>query len=288
MRASQHLQLYSILFLFLSTFAAAWPWPKWLPEMESLVVRQDNGNDNGGKSTSNASPTQTSSVPKETNTKSGSSPSGSQTGSVTASASRTGNQTQTGTITKKPTNTKHTSYDPRLPAGGLSMLTPAAILGQQYFKVGDFVTFGWNYTSLSATPTAINIMATCTANQQLYTLAANQTVTNATGAITWDTGAYQATAVQNPLLTQIYTLLIYDADSSPSAAAQAGYLAAFNSYTFGMYTPQQYTPLADFQCATCSGALGDLERRAIGMVVGMGVLTVLSFTWFVGGTGVIW
>jgi hypothetical protein len=168
------------------------------------------------------------------------------------------------------------------------MMTPAVSSGQQYYKIGDFVTFGWNYTSLSATPTAINVMATCTANQQLYTIAMNQTITNATNAVTWDTHGYQATAVQNPLLTQTYTLLIYDAAGGVSATAQAGYLAVFNSYTFGMYSPQAYTPLGEFKCATCSGALGDMERRALGMVLGMGALSVLSFTWFVGGLGVIW
>lgn len=168
------------------------------------------------------------------------------------------------------------------------MITPAIIEGPQYYKVGDFVTFAWNYTSLLATPTAINIMATCTANQQLYTIAANQTVSNATGAVTWDTGAYQQTALSDPLLTEKYTLLIYDAESSVSATAQAGYLAVYNQYTFGMYTPQAYTPLGEFKCATCSGALSDMERRALGMVVGMSVITVLSFTWFVGGLGVIW
>lgn len=94
--------------------------------------------------------------------------------------------------------------------------------------------------------------------------------------------------MQNPLLTETYTLIIYDAGSSISATAQAGYLAVYDSYTFGMYTPQPYTPLADFQCATCNGALGDMERRALGMMFGMCCLTVLSFTWFVSGTGVIW
>jgi hypothetical protein len=168
------------------------------------------------------------------------------------------------------------------------MLTPAAIAGQQYFKVGDFVTFGWNYTSLQATPTAVNVMATCTQNQQLYTIAANVTVSNATNAVTWDTHGYQSTAVTNPLLTNIYTLIIYDADSSISATAEAGYLAVQNTYTFGMYVPQSYTPLADFICATCSGALGPVEKRALGMMLGMSVLTVLSFGWFVNGLGVIW
>jgi hypothetical protein len=168
------------------------------------------------------------------------------------------------------------------------MMTPAVASGEQYFKIGDYVTFGWNYTSLEATPTAVNVLATCTANTQLYTIAMNVTIANNTNAVTWDTGSYQATAVQEPLLTETYTLIIYDAASSISATAQAGYLAVYDSYTFGMYTPQPYTPLADFQCATCSGALSDMHRRAIGLVLGMSLLTVLSFTWFVGGTGVIW
>lgn len=168
------------------------------------------------------------------------------------------------------------------------MLTPNIMSGSQFFKIGDFVTFAWNYTSLLATPTAINVMATCTANQQLYTIAMNQTVGNATGAVTWDTGSYQSTALSDPLLTDVYTLIIYDAASSISATAQAGYLAVYDQYQFGMYTPQPYTPLNEYKCATCSGALSDMERRALGMVFGMACITVLSFTWFVGGLGVIW
>jgi hypothetical protein len=169
------------------------------------------------------------------------------------------------------------------------MITPAVISGEQYFKIGDYVTFAWNYTSVLADPTYINVLATCTQNQQLYTIAANQTyAVNGTQAVTWDTGSYQATAVGDPLLTETYTLIILDAESSITAQAQAGYLAVYDQYTFGMYTPQPYTPLNEFQCATCSAALSDMERRALGVVIGMSVITVLSFTWFVGGTGVIW
>lgn len=168
------------------------------------------------------------------------------------------------------------------------MITPGALAGTQYYKIGDQVSFVWNYTSLLATPTAVNIMATCTVNKVLYTIAANQTVTNATGAVTWDTGAYQSTALSNPLLTQMYTLIIYDAASSISATAQAGYLATYEQHSFGMYLPQAYTPLNEFVCVTCSSALSEMERRALGMVVGVSVITVLSFTWFVGGAGVVW
>jgi len=278
MRASQNILLYSTLFLFISTLVAAWPWPRWLPELDSIVVRADSSNSTAATTT-----------PTEKATSATGSSSGSATGTEkTTTGTKTGTATGKTTAKSSSTKTQSTSYDARLPAGGISLITPAVSLGEQYYKIGDYITFAWNYTSLSATPTALNIMATCTANTQLYTIAMNQTITNSTGAVTWDTGSYQATAVSDPLLTETYTLIIYDAASSISAVAQAGYLAVYDSYTFGMYTPQAYTPLNEYECATCSGALSDMERRALGMVVGMSVLTVLSFTWFVGGTGVIW
>jgi hypothetical protein len=201
-----------------------------------------------------------------------------------------GTNTQTGSARRTSTESKAqtTEYDPRLPAGGVAMITPSVMDGEQYYKIGDFVTFAWNYTSLEATPTAVNVMATCTANNELYTIAVNQTVTNATQSAIWDTGAYQSNALAVRLLTSKYTLIIYDAASSISANARPGYLAVYNQYSFGMYEKQSYVPLADYVCVTCSGALGDLERKFLGMVFGMGLLTVLSFTWFVSGTGVIW
>lgn len=281
MRASQTFQIYSIILLYLSAYATAWPlWPKWLPELDSIIVRRDNN------STSSASQTATGSSSRPTVTSTTAKGNGATTTYSIGESTVTGKTNSNSTT--KATTTGHTSYDARLPAGGVSMITPAVASGEQYFKVGDFVTFAWNYTSLEATPTAVNVLASCSANSQIYTIAVNQTITNATQAVTWDTNNYQATAVQEPLLTETYTLIIYDAASSISAAAQAGYLAVYDSYTFGMYVPQAYTPLADYQCATCSGALGDMERRALGMMLGMVGLTVLSFTWFVSGTGIIW
>jgi hypothetical protein len=250
--------------------------------LDSLIVRQNNDN-----TTTSATPTQSSSKTAKTsastaagtNTASGGA---TTTFSATATGDNNGNETTA-------TASYSTSFDARLPAGGVSMITPAVISGEQYFKIGDYVTFAWNYTSVLADPTYINVLATCTQNQQLYTIAANQTyAVNGTQAVTWDTGSYQATAVGDPLLTETYTLIILDAESSITAQAQAGYLAVYDQYTFGMYTPQPYTPLNEFQCATCSAALSDMERRALGVVIGMSVITVLSFTWFVGGTGVIW
>lgn len=287
MRASRTFQLQSIVLLYLTAFAAAWPlqWPRWLPDLDSLIVRQDSGGNSTATGPTTSGPSSPSATGSNSSPDTKSNTGGGGTtfsiGTATAGPGSNGNAT---TATKSHI----TSYDARLPAGGVSMMTPAVASGEQYFKIGDFVTFGWNYTSLEATPTAVNVMATCTANKQLYTISTNLTLANNTNAVTWDTGSYQATAVQNPLLTETYTLIIYDAASSISATPQAGYLAVYDSYTFGMYSPQAYTPLGDYECVTCSGALSEMERRALGMVIGMSILTVLSFTWFVGGTGVIW
>jgi len=285
MRTARNLQLYSIIFLFLSTFTTAWPWPRWLPELDSLIVRRDSNNTTSASATATGKTATKTFVPTPTETLVSAGKTITLFNSEAPSATDgSGNSNKT-----TSTATHHTSYDARLPAGGVSMITPAISSGEQFFKIGDFVTFAWNYTSLSATPTAVNVMATCTVNQQLYTIAMNQTVgANSTNAVTWDTSGYQATAVQDPLLTQTYTLIIYDSDSSISASAEAGYLAVYDSYMFGMYVPQSYTPLGEYICATCSGAISDMEKRALGMMFGMCVLTILSFTWFMNGLSVIW
>ncbi|MCJ1419263.1 hypothetical protein MMC32_005617 [Xylographa parallela] len=188
---------------------------------------------------------------------------------------QTGNRTSSGPET--------TSIDPRLPAGGIEMLTPAAIAPASYYKIGDQITFGWNYTSLIVTPTAIDILATCSACASAYTLANNASVKE-TGSVVWDTSGY-ATGT-NPLLTESYTLIIHDAAQATTAAAQAGYLGTYDSFMFGMYAPQPYSDLGNFVCATCSGALSNTERQTLKFLFGMGIITIMSFTWFAGGFGV--
>lgn len=122
------------------------------------------------------------------------------------------------------------------------MITPAAIAGSQVYKIGDHVTFAFNYTSLSKSPNAVDIMATCTANQATYTIAVNQSV-EATHTVVWDTKNYGSDHPNSqPLLTENYQLMIYDSNSSVSAIPQPGYLAPFKIFSFAMYTPQPYVP----------------------------------------------
>jgi hypothetical protein len=164
------------------------------------------------------------------------------------------------------------------------MITPASS-STTYYKIGQDVTFVWNYTSLSVTPSAVNVVASCSLNSMKYTLSSNMTVKQ-TGSVVWDTGKYQKSATI-PLLTASYTLIIYDADKEIGDPATAGHLSSQNGgYVFGMYTPQAYTPLNEFKCATCSGAMSETSRLAIKFTVGMAVITFASFSWFAGSAGV--
>ncbi|MCJ1254492.1 hypothetical protein MMC24_002307 [Lignoscripta atroalba] len=193
----------------------------------------------------------------------------------------TAKQTGSSKTTKKATPT---SIDPRLPAGGIEMVTPSAIAQASYYKIGDSVTFAWNYTSLSVTPSAIDVLVSCAGNGATYTLASNSSVAP-TGIVTWDTRPEETGA--NPLLTDTYTLIIHDAAKDVTAVPSPGYLGAYDQFTFGMYIPQQYTPLNEYVCATCNSALSDMERQTLKFLFGMGVITIMSFTWFAGGFGVL-
>lgn len=189
--------------------------------------------------------------------------------------------------TSKPNPTK--SYDARLPAGGISMITPAPAQGQQFYKIGEWVTMAWNYTSLKATPSAVDILASCQANQATYTLAVNQSI-EATQLVLWDTKAYQDDAQKNgktPLLTEKYTLIVYDSESSISAAPRAGYLGTSNNHIFGMYEPQEYVPWKDFKCANCNpnaglSAFESLTLRALLITCGTTFGSLLYFAYSFG------
>ncbi|KAL1982782.1 hypothetical protein VTN96DRAFT_898 [Rasamsonia emersonii] len=274
--------------LILATLSTAWQWP---PDA-------GNGEDDGpvakrAAAASTATATQaTETGSSSSSTDASATTTGSAATTTGSSASESGSSaTESGSSTtesgkSKATKTSKTSsstfVDPRLPPGGISMITPATTT-TTYYKIGDYVTFAWNYTSLSVTPSAIDVIAFCSSNSATYTLASNMSV-GPTDAVTWDTHQYQATATV-PLLTASYTLIVYEAGTQPSDVASAGHLGASN-FIFGMYVPQPYTPLSDgYQCVTCNAALSDTERQALGFMLTMATITVLSFTWFANGFG---
>lgn len=281
--------IYTPALLFAAT-TSAWP-SLWAPvdavkrEIEPLVLRQE-----ATKTSFDLSYSATEGQVASTSSSDSALASATGTASTTGTASITGSETVSGSASGSSGSTNHTtqssiSFDARLGPGGLAMITPNPFSAASYYKIKDHVTFAWNYTSLSVTPSAVDILAYGSLNSVTYTLAMNQSVpTGPTQAFTWDTNAFQSSA-SIPLLTEKYTLIIHDAAKDATAAPSAGYLGTVNQFIFGMYVPQPYTDLSDWTCATCSGAMTSMEKKTLGFVFGMAAITVLSFGWFAGVAG---
>lgn len=279
MKASLSLGRLAVAALSMASIASAWE----LPNMDAMIVRRADtttaATTAATKTATVADTTGNLNTAVETGTATGTAKT---TGTGTATGKTTTGKTTTGKTTGKTTATT-TSFDAADPAGSISMITPSTTNILELYKIGDFITWGWNYTNLQATPTAIDVLASCSFATRTFTLTQNMTF-ETLGSYTWDTAAYQTDNVQAQLLTEEYTLIIYDAESSVSATAEAGYLDTFDGFTFGLYATQSYTPLSEgWTCATCSSAVSPMEKRALGFAMSMSIITVLSFTWFVTG-----
>jgi len=299
--------------LLLAATSSAWsnPFDAMKRDIAPLLIqRQDDSSSSQAPSSSNNRESSASNTDSENTSRTSPTPTGdnnddnnnddeesSTSGTAKSTGSSKGSETDKSSITGSASNSKasgsgsktsNTSnktkdFDPRLPAGGASMITPDAMSPASYYKIKDQITFAWNYTSLQSAPNAVDVLATCTANNALYTIAANETWEQ-TQTIVWDTGKYQATGTI-PLLTETYTLIIHDAAKDISATPAAGYLGTWKQFTFGMYSPQPYTPMADYVCATCSSAMSLMEKQTYAFLFSMVGVTVLTFGWFTGAAG---
>jgi len=162
------------------------------------------------------------------------------------------------------------------------MVTPAATT-TTFLKIGDWWTFAWNYTSLSVTPSKVDVYASCSAKQSAWPIKTNMTVQKGDGdvqQVLWDTNSLTA-----ELVMETYTLLIYDAASDVSATAAAGYFAPQTTYTFPVYSGQAYTPRDQWQCIACSpgNKVSAQEKQTWFFLFAMAGISVLSFTWFASG-----
>lgn len=246
----------------------------------------------------------TSSDPKTTNTPQ-------STGDASATPTPTGSNSDSKTTDKpssgssgssKPTDSKSgskgpsktsskgkstpTEFGPDIPPGGVAMVTPGPFDGQQFYRIGDWVHLAWNYTSLEVTPSAVDVLATCTNNQATYTIAVNQSVKE-TGEVFWDTGNYENDHPNGArLLTAMYTLMIYDSNTSVTDTPKNGYLAPYNQFQFGMYEPQPYVNWSDYKCANCNGALSPFEQLTLKALLLTSATTIASLIYFGASFGV--
>lgn len=267
-------------------------WPRWLPDVDALVVRQNDESSTAPAATETAA-ARTGATATPAATATGTAEETKTDGAKTTNlntakgSSETGTETGTGAKTGTKTGTsksKSTAFDETDPQGSVVMITPAATAQSiNLYKIGDYITWGWNYTNLQATPTAIDVLVSCSSMAQTWTLTQNMSFAQP-ASFTWDSSV-QKTDASAPLRNDEYTLIIYDAESSVSATAAPGYLGVSNSFKFGMYLGQAYTPLNEWNCDVCSSAVPALDSKAIGMAVGMSMVTVASFTWFVTGLG---
>ena len=72
------------------------------------------------------------------------------------------------------------------------MVTPDVFAAYPLYKIGDTITFEWNYTGLIVSPSAINVVAYCSQNAHDFTITGNASA--AMTKVYWDTHEYMATA----------------------------------------------------------------------------------------------
>ncbi|KAI8952057.1 hypothetical protein F4801DRAFT_253871 [Xylaria longipes] len=264
--------------LALSPLAAAWS--HWLPDLDSLVVRQDDGSssqDDQPTKTPTPQPSASSGAAKETGS---SEPS--QSGKADASMTGT---SKGGHKTSGSSSPKHTTFNVLDPAGGVSMIEPPVTAAMTLYRIDNTepITWKWNYTSLQGKPSAIDVLISCSKVTSTWTLTQNMTFAP-TATFTWDSNKFQQEQIGNQLPVEKYTLLIHDSETSFTDTPDPGYLAPYAGFQFGLYTAKPYSNLNSWKCLTCSAAPGGpLDRQVLGFALTMTLLTVLSFTWYVTG-----
>lgn len=169
--------------------------------------------------------------------------------------------------------------------GGVKITEPVtSAVPTVLFKIGDKIELGWNYTSLQITPTAIDVLLSCSVASETWTLTSNMTFETDV-SYTWDSSKESKNA-ETPLLTEMYTLIIKDSDVEVSEVPEAGKLGANQDFKFGLYYPVDYTPWSEWECAGCSGATASFDGQAVRLAFIMCTVTVFTFTWFVTGWGI--
>ncbi|KAJ2984576.1 hypothetical protein NUW58_g5989 [Xylaria curta] len=272
--------------LALSPLAAAWS--QWLPDLDSLVVRQaEESSSQSSQPTKTPSPQSSASdnAPKETGT---SKPT--QSSKDEDNASETGTGTSKGSSKTSKTNApKHTTFNPLDPAGGVAMIDPAITAAFTMYRIDNTedITWKWNYTSLQGKPSAVDVLISCSKATATWTLTQNMTFAP-TATFTWNSNEFQQKQIGNQLPVEKYTLLVHDSEGSFTDTPEPGYLAPYAGFQFGLYTAKPYKDLGEWKCATCSAAPGGpLDRQALGFAISMTLLTVLSFTWYVTGVAAL-
>lgn len=187
---------------------------------------------------------------------------GGQSQSQSQSQSQTLSQTQSGSAvsgSQSQTTSGTASFlsIPQSAPAGLLTVTQPPQQSTSYFKVAEnqFITFGWNFSYILATPTHLTVSAVCE-NGNTYPVGPTDGIIAGTAtSVVWDPYTYQTSHPNLPLAQAKYTLKIWG-DGGPDAVREPGVLTPNSALQFALYTPQAYTPIGSgWSCAGCSSAV---------------------------------
>jgi len=260
-------------------------WPGWLPDKDSLVARQNDDEDSTSAAETGARSTATEAA--ETGSEDDDSePTETDGGGDLNTAKPTSKGGKDAEETGTPTSERKTKSIPADAAvGGVNMMTPdTTAVATILYKIGDYVTLGWNYTGIQSEPTAVDVLLSCSAARETWTLTSNMTWESDVAYI-WDTNE-QAEDVENPLGTNMYTLIVKDVDAEITEFPSAGKLGADASFKFGMYHKQAYVPWDEWECNGCDKkAAAPGMEQSLKLALTMCTLTVVTLTGFASGWG---
>ncbi|KAK0529696.1 hypothetical protein OC834_003584 [Tilletia horrida] len=167
-------------------------------------------------------------------------------------------------------------------AGGITITRPDQTAPASYYKLASNaqVTFGWNFTSVIATPSTLHIQAYCPANSVTYTLSPQTGIPGNSFNFTWDPYAYSISAAASnlpQLIEATYRLQVFDERGLDAPANVGGRMAPNSKVSFALYIPKSYTPLANgWVCAGCSAAT-HLQALSPLITIVLAMLTCMLF-----------
>lgn len=144
---------------------------------------------------------------------------------------------------------------PSAPAAEYVFTKPPATV-TSFYKIaeGELITFGWNFTYLLATPTALTVSAKCPGGNMFPVGPEDGVIDGTATEVVWDVYSYQQAHPETQLPQAQCNLMICD-ERGYNAGRRAGYLSPNTNLQFALYKPQPYVSLEDgWKCNVCSGA----------------------------------
>ena len=159
------------------------------------------------------------------------------------STSASANATVSASASTNGTSTPLPSISLGAPAGGITITMPP-VASTSYYKLApsEYITFGWNFTDVIVTPTALTVAAVGANGDTYYVGPTDGVIPGTAQSVVWYPYAYQNSNPSIPLVQASYTLHVW-ASGGPSATPDPGYLSPNSELVFAIYTPQAYTPL---------------------------------------------